>query len=70
VITNYYDCCDCSVLKKEIDPFIWFWWRMTYVYKSNWRVLHIDGVEGLLWSPRLPIANGRPINLFPYGEAA
>jgi hypothetical protein len=67
ITARYYNC---SILKKAIDPTIWFWWRMTYRYKSNWRVLHIDGMEGLLWSPRLPKRNGRPINLFSYGEAA
>ena len=41
-----------------------FWWKMTWVYRSNWRVLHIDGFEPFI--PPLP--RGQRI-FFNYAEA-
>jgi hypothetical protein len=40
-------------------------WKLSWVYRSNWRVLHIDGFEG---GRRLPV--GSPVKyrtFFTYG---
>jgi hypothetical protein len=36
-------------------------WRMTWQYRSNWRVLHIDNFEG---SGPLPSRAGRTVQFF------
>lgn len=42
-------------------------WRMTWVYRSNWRVMHIDGFERSPYS--LPERRGREIKFFNYAES-
>lgn len=49
---------------REPSPF----WRLSWVYRSNWRVLHIDGLEGGL---RLKMNMGKvrqPFQYFQYAE--
>jgi hypothetical protein len=36
-------------------------WRISWVYRSNWRVLHVDGFEG---GSRLPERQGRMLQLY------
>lgn len=44
-----------------------FWWRVTWVYRSNWRALHIDGLEGCVYNPMLiPESLGGRIQFFNY----
>ena len=44
-----------------------FWWRMSYKYASNWRILHIDGFEGYLWNRKgLPGHQGSNAIFFTY----
>ena len=43
------------------------WWRMTWVYRSNWRVMHVDGFERSPYS--LPERRGREIKFFNYAES-
>lgn len=64
--------------KMYYDPdfFKWFsdlsmfWWRQSFYYRSNWRVLHIDGAEGFIFSRNLPVSSGRKIQFFQYAEKA
>lgn len=44
-----------------------FWWKLSWVYRSNWRVLHIDGFEGP--THPLPVNRGQQIKFFSYAEA-
>ena len=57
---------DLELLKTLRDNM--FWWKLLWVYRSNWRVLHIDGFEGPLYP--LPVSTGYKIKLFSYAEAA
>lgn len=45
-----------------------FWWREGYVYASNWRNLHVDGLEGRIFSRDLPVSKGGQIQFFNYRE--
>jgi hypothetical protein len=47
---------------KDVDM---FWWRISWVYRSNWRILHIDGFEG---GRRIPISMRKSIPWFSYAE--
>jgi hypothetical protein len=38
-------------------------WLMTWRYRSNWRVLHIDGFEGVR---KLPVSTGVKRTFFEY----
>lgn len=40
-----------------------FWWRLSWVYRSNWRVLHIDGFET---GPKIPAYLGYTRIFFNY----
>lgn len=44
-----------------------FWWKISWVYRSNWRVLHIDGFET---GRRLPIDMGHARTFFTYKTEA
>ena len=55
----FFDSNIIELLKDHL-----FWWRMSYIYVSIWRNLHIDGFEGYLWSPRLPRPTGDPQKIF------
>jgi hypothetical protein len=54
---------------KFLQP-SWFWWRLSWNYQSNWRVLHIDGLEGFVFTPKLPASRGERIKFFTYAEEA
>jgi hypothetical protein len=41
-------------------------WKMAWIYRSNWRVLHIDGFEG---GRKLPAYTGTKRVFFNYEEA-
>ncbi len=42
---------DSNLLKVARDTFnAIFWWKLSWVYFSNWRVLHIDGLEGSVYN--------------------
>ena len=43
-----------------------FWWKLSWVYRSNWRILHIDGLEG---GRRIPICTGKLFQFFQYGAS-
>ena len=43
-----------------------FWWKMTWIYRSNWRILHIDGFERNPFS--MPITRGQQRTFFNYAE--
>ena len=45
-------------------------WRMSYRYTSNWRMLHVDGLEGFIFGRNLPVSTGKPIKFFTYAEEA
>jgi hypothetical protein len=59
---NYYDAAVIEQLFKSHH----FWGRYSWYYRSNWRVLHIDGMEGYVFSPNLPTAQGNSIKFFQY----
>lgn len=46
----YYDRDIVKMFKRECDMF----WKLAWVYRSNWRVLHIDGFDGY----RFPFRTG------------
>ena len=50
-----------QALKEEAG----FLWRLSWIYRSNWRVLHIDGLEG---GRRIPIFTGKMRQFFQYAE--
>ena len=65
--------------KMYYDPdyFQWFsdlnmfWWRQSYRYVSNWRILQVDGLEGFIFSQaKLPVSTGKKIKFFTYAEEA
>jgi hypothetical protein len=41
--------------------------KWSWCYRSNWRVLHVDGIEGMVYA-RLPIPRGEKRNFFTYAE--
>lgn len=41
------------------------WWYMSWAYRSNWRVLHVDGFET---RQRFPVSTGKKRIWFNYGE--
>ncbi len=44
-----------------------FWWRQSYRYRSNWRTLHVDGLEGDIFGNRdLPSCGGEKFQFFRY----
>ncbi len=44
-----------------------FWWRLSFVYRSNWRVLHVDRFEGCIFNPgHLPWHAGERVQFFNY----
>lgn len=44
-----------------------FWWRMSFIYHSNWRVLHVDGFEDYIFGGRpLPTNMGERVQFFTY----
>ena len=45
-------------------------WRMSYRYTSNWRMLHVDGLEGFIFGRNLPVSTGKQIKFFTYAEEA
>lgn len=55
-----------ELLKQRISP----WWKMSWRYTSNWRILHIDGIEGCnadgKRAPGLPENLGKRIEFFHY----
>ena len=56
---------DIELLKSLSDSM--FWWRMSYRYRSIWRTLHIDGLEGYIWNRReLPKHQGMKYQFFQY----
>jgi hypothetical protein len=55
---------------KEFIGSTMFFWRMSYRYTSNWRILHIDGLEGFIFGTNLPVSTGKPIKFFTYAEKA
>lgn len=63
----YYD----PALFKDLMRMSMFWWRQSYRYRSNWRVLHVDGMEGAIFyiSRELPCSRGGQIQIFTYKEA-
>jgi hypothetical protein len=63
----YYD----PLFFKEFMRMSMFWWRQGYRYQSNWRVLHVDGMEGYIFSGvKLPQSTGKSIKFFSYKETA
>jgi hypothetical protein len=64
--------------KMYYDPdyFNWFsdlsmfWWRQSYRYASNWRILHVDNLEGYIFGRNLPVSTGKQIKFFTYAEEA
>lgn len=56
---------DLEVFRSLRDSATAFW-KMAWVYRSNWRVLHIDGLEG---GRKIPISTGKPIQFFQYAGA-
>jgi hypothetical protein len=63
---SWYDEQTLEFLKDSTN----FWWRISWNYQSNWRVLHVDGLEGFVYSPKLPVSTGKPIKFFTYPEEA
>jgi hypothetical protein len=59
---NYYD----AEVVRDLFKNHHFWGRFNWYYRSNWRVLHIDGMEGYVFSPKLPVSQGKQIQLFSY----
>ena len=60
---------DLDILKQLGWTFM-FWWRQSYRYRSNWRILHVDGMEGAIFyiSRELPCKKGGQIQFFNYRE--
>jgi hypothetical protein len=54
-------------LIKSLKDNNMFWWRLSYVYRSNWRVLHVDGLEGYVFGGHpLPSNLGERVQFFNY----
>lgn len=47
-------------LIESLKDNMWLW-KLTHQYRSNWRVLHIDGIEGYPSFRALPSHIGEPI---------
>ena len=60
--SNYYD----AEVVRDLFKSHHFWGRMSWYYRSNWRILHIDGMEGYVFSPKLPVSSGKKIQFFQY----
>lgn len=55
-----------EVLREQLRLSALFFRKLSWIYKSNWRVLHIDGLEGLVYNPKLPVSTGKKIQFFKY----
>jgi hypothetical protein len=56
---------DRELIEKSRDSLLW--WRLLFVYRSNWRVLHIDGLEGAIFNPGgIPRCTGERVQFFNY----